>query len=310
MRKRFLKPIFKILFFSLFIAFIFGCISLVVIKSTQKDKVKDDSTVIYPPIVSDNVSAREFAVVEQFNLASAENFNSAYDVTPKAQKAGTVRVPVLTYHHVAPVPNNSGRDYFVSPEIFRQQLEYLSEKGYKTLTPQEFYDILASGKNPIQKSVLLTFDDGNYDNYKYAFPLLKEYHMTGTFYVPSHRSAMKSAQLKEMADAGMVIDPHGKTHMMLRNVTNSDSLYQELVVSKNSIESITGKKVVSFCYPGCEYNGSVTSTLASNGYLVAFSCGMSIDHKLGARFVLSRMHVYDKMDHFKSILSGVGYYPY
>ncbi len=309
MRKRILKPVFKILLYSVSIAFICGCISLILLQINLPSK-EDKTNIDYPDVFADNISLHEFEFYEQFQVSSAENFNTQYDVTPKAQKQGTVRIPVLTYHHVAPVPNNSGRDYFVSPEIFEEQLAYLSEKGYQTLTPQEFYDILASGKNPIQKSVLLTFDDGNFDNYKYAFPLLKKYHMTGTFYVPSHRSGIKSSQLKEMADAGMVIDPHGKTHMMLKNVTNSDSLYQELVVSKNTLQNLTGKKVVSFCYPGCEYNGSVTSTLASNGYLVAFSCGMSIDHKLGSRFVLSRMHVYDKMDHFKSILSGIGYYPY
>ena len=309
MRKRILKPIFKILLYSITIAFICGCILLIVLQ-VSKQSPKDTTPFDYPEVVSDNASLHEFEFIEQYNVSSAENFNAQYDVTPKAQKQGTVRIPVLTYHHVAPVPNNSGRDYFVSPEIFEEQLAYLSEKGYQTLTPQEFYDVLASGKNPTQKSVLLTFDDGNYDNYKYAFPLLMKYHMTGTFYVPSHRSGIKSDQLKEMADGGMIIDSHGKTHMLLKNVTDSGDLYQELVVSKNALENITGKKVVSFCYPGCEYNGSVTSTLASNGYLVAFSCGMNIDHKIGSRFVLSRMHVYDNMAHFKSILSGVGYYPY
>lgn len=305
--KRKLKKIFKILPLTIFVAFILSIISTGIIRSFNINPSTDN-------IITDNYNYSNYLIGAEiegsYATSTALNFNIDYDVVPKAQPAGTVRIPVLTYHQIAPLPNTRGRDYYVSPTMFDMQMSYLSEKGYKTLTPKEFYDILASGKNPEQKSVLLTFDDGNYNNYQNAFPILKKYGMTGTFYVPSHRSGIKRTQLQEMVDAGMVIDPHGKTHMLLKNVTDSDSLYQELVVSKISLESINGNDVYSFCYPGCEYNGSVTSTLANNGYLLAFTCGKSIDHKIGRRFSLERMHVYEDMEHFKSILSGVAYYPY
>ena len=232
-----------------------------------------------------------------------------YDVPPAPQKANSVRIPVLTYHHVAPLPNGSARDYFVSPKIFDEQMAYLAEKNYNILTPKEFYDILQTGKNPKQKSVMLTFDDGNKDNYDNAYPILLKYGFTGVFYVPSNRRGISNSQLKEMSNNGMTIDPHGKTHMLLSKITDPAVLYDELVVSKINIQNITGKTSISFCYPGCEYNGTVTSTLASNGYLLGFSCGESIDHRIGSRFVLSRMHVYNDMANFKSILSGVWYYP-
>jgi peptidoglycan/xylan/chitin deacetylase (PgdA/CDA1 family) len=248
---------------------------------------------------------------ENILTSSINNFNDPYDVTPAAQAKGTVRIPVLTYHHVAPVVDKPGiKDYYVSPEMFDQQMAYLEDHNYKTLTPQEFYDQVASGKNPTQKSVLLTFDDGNYDNYEYAYPILVKYGFTGTFYVPSNRRAINNAQLKEMSNAGMIIDPHGKTHMLLSHITDPAILATEIGDSKTIIQAITGVKVVSFCYPGCEYNSTVIHTLASDGYLLAFSCGTSIDHKLSYRYALSRMHVYNDMRHFKSILSGVSYYPY
>jgi peptidoglycan/xylan/chitin deacetylase (PgdA/CDA1 family) len=189
------------------------------------------------------------------------------------------------------------------------QMAYLANKGYRSITPQEFYDQLATGQNPKQKLVMITFDDGGADNYTYAFPILKKYGMIGVFYVPSSRHGMTNAQLKEMSDAGMVIDPHGKTHMMLAKVTDSAVLASEIGDSKIALEHLTGKKVVSFCYPGCEYNGTVISTLKSDGYKLAFSCGKSIDHKISGSYVLSRMHVYNDMNNFKSILSGVWYYP-
>lgn len=286
--------------------------SVLIIKATP-DFSKRIGFHVDPPInstISDNVET-PVIVIPTILTVNNNNFSIDYDIPLTKQGANTVRIPVLTYHHVGPVPNKAGvRDYFVSPEIFEQQLQYLQQKNYAVLTPSEFYKQLASGQNPTQKSVMLTFDDGNYDNYQYAFPLLKKYGFPGVFYVPSNKGGIDRTKLKEMSDAGMIIDPHGKTHLLLSKVTDSKLLYDEIVNSKLIIQNITGKTSDSFCYPGCEYNGSVVSTIRNNGYLVAFSCGKSIDHKIGNRFVLSRMHVYDDISHFKNILSGVSYYPY
>jgi peptidoglycan/xylan/chitin deacetylase (PgdA/CDA1 family) len=245
-----------------------------------------------------------------FKSALADNFGIDYDVEPLAQGKNTVRIPVLTYHHVDDLSKNPrGRDYYVSPKIFEEQLAYLASKNYKTLTTEEFLNQLKSGQNPTQKSVMLTFDDGSYDNYKYAYPLLVKYGFVGVFYVPSNKKGISNTQLKEMSDAGMIVDPHGKTHMLLSKITDPTLLFQEITESKTNIEKATGKKVLTFCYPGCEYNGAVTSTLSSSGYQLAFTCGRNIDHKIARRFTLERLHVYNDMNHFKSILSGKTYYP-
>lgn len=260
---------------------------------------------------SDNIDSQKIDINQtDLIIGAINNFDTDYDVTPVSQKPGTVRIPVLTYHQIDDLAGKpKTRDYYVSPKLLDEQMKYLSEKGYKTLTPKEFYDILQTGKNPKQKSVMLTFDDGNYNNYSNAFPILEKYGFTGVFYVPSSRRGINNAQLQEMVRGGMVIDPHGKTHMLLSKISETGVLYDELVTSKQSIENVTGQKSNSFCYPGCEYNSAVTSILNSNNYLIAFTCGASIDHKLGNRFTLSRNHVYNDMQHFKSILSGVHYYP-
>jgi len=268
--------------------------------------------------ITDNLSSTDNIASQIINTDNNElitglinNFNLDYDIPPAPQKAGTVRIPVLTYHQIDSLAGKgNSRDYYVSPEMLDKQMQYLLDKGYKTLTPKEFYDILKTGQNPKQKSVMITFDDGNYNNYSKAFPIIKKYGFVGVFYVPSARRGINNSQLKEMVNAGMIIDPHGRTHMLLGKITDPTILYSELVTSKLSIESVTGKTSYSFCYPGCEYNGAVTSTLASNNYLLGFSCGSSIDHRLSSRFSLSRNHVYNDMQHFISILSGTNTYPY
>lgn len=262
-------------------------------------------------IQTENIQIKT-SIIPKFELVTGDinNFGIDYDVPPVVQKTGTVRLPVLTYHQIADLPSNpKTRDYYVSPKGFDAQMQYLSEKGYKTLNTKEFFEILKSGQNPKQKSVLITFDDGNYNNYSNAFPILKKYGFVGVFYVPSNKRGISNSQLREMINAGMVIEPHGKTHMLLSKITDAGILYDEIVNSKLSIENVTGKTVYSFCYPGCEYNGAVKNMLSSNGYEMAFTCGGGIDQKYSNRYALYRQHVYDDIKHFKSILSGIWYYP-
>ena len=48
----------------------------------------------------------------------------------------------------------------------------------KTITISEYYN-----NNIDKNSMLLTFDDGYYDNFKYVFPLLKKYNMKATIFL-------------------------------------------------------------------------------------------------------------------------------
>ncbi len=233
------------------------------------------------------------------------NFDEAYDRTVTAQGRGTVRIPVLMYHQITPSPTSSlTRRLYIAPEVFEQQLAYLAAKNYRTVTPEQFYELLASGQNPPQKTVMLTFDDSVSNHYTNAFPLLKKYGFVGVFYVVSHRSGITALQMKEMADAGMIIDSHSKTHKDLTKI-DDELLYQEIVGSKASLEGATGKRIISLCYPGCVVDSRGIQIAASSGYLLGFSCGKAIDHVYTNRFVLSRIHVYDDMDNFMKIMSGI-----
>ena len=81
-------------------------------------------------------------------------------------------VPIFLYHQVNPISSN------VSPKTFEEHLKIIKKYNMETITISEYYN------NKINKnSILLTFDDGYYDNFKYVFPLLKKYDMKATIFL-------------------------------------------------------------------------------------------------------------------------------
>lgn len=81
-------------------------------------------------------------------------------------------VPVFLYHQVNPISSN------VNPEIFEEHLKIIKKYNMETIKISEYYN-----KNINKNSILLTFDDGYYDNFKYVFPLLKKYNMKATIFL-------------------------------------------------------------------------------------------------------------------------------
>lgn len=79
-------------------------------------------------------------------------------------------IPVFTFHTI-------------DPQIFENQLKYLKDNGYTTLSMDQCTDALA-GRGPVpHKPVLLTIDDGRSSFWRFAYPLLKKYNMRATLFV-------------------------------------------------------------------------------------------------------------------------------
>src|SRR5690606_22730628 len=87
-------------------------------------------------------------------------------------------IPVLMYHHVT----NRGGFLDVSARQFERQIKWLAENGYTALSADGFAAFLNGGATP-EKSVVLTFDDGDLDNWGYAHRILKRYGMKAVLFV-------------------------------------------------------------------------------------------------------------------------------
>jgi peptidoglycan/xylan/chitin deacetylase (PgdA/CDA1 family) len=80
------------------------------------------------------------------------------------------QVAILMYHHVT------------SQEIFENQILYLSQK-YEIISLVQLAQLINEKETLPEKAVVITFDDGNKDNYKYAFPVLKKNKVHATIFL-------------------------------------------------------------------------------------------------------------------------------
>ena len=67
--------------------------------------------------------------------------------------------------------------------LFRQQIEFL-KNNFNIVTMEQVIDVVEGKSELPEKALLLTFDDGYVDNYTYAFPVLEEYRVQGSFFIP------------------------------------------------------------------------------------------------------------------------------
>ena len=210
-----------------------------------------------------------------------------------------VKVPILMYHHIAVPPPDADairRDLSVPPANFEAHLRYLAEEGYQSISLRDLLFHLAIGQPLPPKPIILTFDDGYVDNYANAFPLLKKYGFTATFFIITdfvdwgYEEYMTWDQLREMAQAGMEIEAHSRDHPDLRGKP-LDYLVWQILGPKEAIEAHTGHTVRFFNYPSGRYDEEVVKVLRSAHYWGAVVISQGADHSSEQPFKLRRIRV-------------------
>lgn len=80
----------------------------------------------------------------------------------------------------------SGFNYYhFDIELFEKIIKYLNEK-YKIISLKEYNNLINKKKEIDDNYIMLTFDDGTIDHYKYVYPILKKYNCSGLFFVSSN----------------------------------------------------------------------------------------------------------------------------
>lgn len=219
-------------------------------------------------------------------LQSANIIEFTYQLLPEPKSApGSLKIPIFVYHSVRPDfvgESQMEHAYSITPELFEQQLSYLQKNGYTAITPDQLASGLAAGTtSPVQKPVLLTFDDGWENQYNNAFPLLKKYHMTATFYVYTNAIGVTHfltwPEIKEMDAAGMIIGDHTLSHPNFKK-TSLAQIQKEVTDSKKILEDHLGKPVVHFASPFGYTNPDIIAIVGAAGYRTARTTYKGVYH--------------------------------
>ena len=224
------------------------------------------------------------------------------------------KIPILLYHDLVSSDcsnektNIATRDTVIDVDKFEQQIKFLAECGYQSLSLKDFFKAKTTNQLISLKSIIITFDDGHYSNYHLAFPVLQKYGFKGVFFVIAKRIDqpyhLTRFQIMEMAKNGMEIYSHGLTHNYLPLLKEVE-VEKELVESKSIIEGILGDKVDFFAYPGGHYSRKILNALKKAGYRGACSCLLGLNDYNTKPFLFKRIEVRGRTElaDFKCILN-------
>jgi len=217
---------------------------------------------------------------------------------------GEVVAPILLYHHIDPEQTNPR--YNVLPEVFAAQMQALDDWGYTTITAKQLIKAITKGEALPPRPIVITFDDGHYSVYEYAFPIMQEHGFFGVTYIVANR--LKSygftgaPQLEEMISAGWEVGSHSYSHSDL--TLDHSIAFNEIFVSRDTLSQTLSKPVKTFAYPYGKIDSYVISRTMKWGYLGAMGLGIGYTHNLNSIFYLQRIEVegtYD-MEKFASLL--------
>ena len=216
-------------------------------------------------------------------------------------------VPVLMYHSVGNEQNN---DAVISPEHFTEQMAYLKQAGYYTITLSELYDYVQEKKKLPPKPVVITFDDGYQDTYQTVLPVLKQYGLHGVlfFSVSQAGKTLTWQQLQEMKAAGMEIASHGYVHESLPKMTLQRQR-QEITEAKAILDQQLAQDTRFFCYPNGDYSQDTLNILQENGFVLAVTIEPGWTKSGDNPLLLRRVWLGNDVDlvHFAERLSKADY---
>ena len=181
---------------------------------------------------------------------------------------------VLCYHSFIGNPKNV---YDINPNLLKQQIKILKDKGFKFVT----YDDVKYNKITGIKNILVTIDDGYLSSYQIYKSIFKPEGIKPIFAIyPSairdnSKMYMSWNEVKELSlEPGVIIASHGLNHEKMNSSffkKNKEKFVKEITESKKILEEKTGKKVEIFVYPYGINCVEAEKTIKESGYIYAFT---------------------------------------
>jgi len=198
---------------------------------------------------------------------------------------------VLMYHGIIsnesdiPSDREVGAElYDVSLDNFCKQMDYLQSHDCVVTTLRE--ELSSEDKN-----VIVTFDDGEKNNFSNAFNVLNGLGFPAYFFIAVNNVGKKGymdwEEITELRDADMIVGSHGLDHIILTGLKDKE-LEKELIRSKDILEQHLKIDVDSLSIPRGFYNERVLKIALDAGYKNIFASNVESSVKDGAWDVLSK----------------------
>lgn len=210
-----------------------------------------------------------------------------------------LRVPILMYHYVSELPPQADQiriGLTVHPQQFREHLDYLRASGYTSVSLYEIYLALTQGYALPPNPVAITFDDGYSEHLSTVMSLLQAYGFKGTFFIitsfadAKYNGYLNWDQVRQLANGGMEIASHSKTHSDLRG-RDHDFLVYEILGSLESIEANLGMTWIAFAYPVGRYDDAAVEVLEQAGAIVGVTTEHGATHTTNGRYEMQRLRI-------------------
>ena len=193
---------------------------------------------------------------------------------------GREPVSILFYHRVADENPNA---WTMPRRTFARQIEWMARR-FDIVDLAEAQRRIAGGANR-RPTVCLTFDDGYADNCEFALPLLLRKGLPVTYFVASEHVLTGTPfphdveagvqlrpntieEIRAMAQSGIEIGAHTRTHADLGKVQDERQLHQELIGSREDLQQAIGKPVRYFAFPY-----GLHANLSAEGFRLAHQAG-------------------------------------
>lgn len=225
-------------------------------------------------------------------------------VTVSAPEQEYRLLPIIMYHSILADVGQQG-EYVLDPSALEADLIYLLRNHYQTVTISEVIAyVRGTGELP-EKSVMITFDDGYYNNYSTAYPILKKYGVRAVLSPVASLSKKFTEnkeenvywsyctrdQLKELYDSGIFeianhsYDMHalsprkgclkrsGETQAQYR-----EALIQDIRAAQTLLQSYEIPEPICYTYPYGALNKQSEELLQEMGFAATMGCeeGMNV----------------------------------
>ena len=221
------------------------------------------------------------------------------------------RLPVLMYHGLHADARAPGFDpvYSVRPRDFAQQLDWLCAHGYHSVRLDQLDRPLPD------KSIVISFDDGDVSNRTVALPLLRARKMVAEFCITSdfigRRGMVSANDVRALARAGMGVQSHGRTHRLLEDL-DEPALHAELTISKHRLEALCDREVRAIALPGGRGGTRERDAARRVGYRLVLTSvpgvnrGAAVAHDCSERIAVTRDM---QMEEFAALVQWRGLHP-